>query len=302
MIAVDVQLDQSATYAMIDTFERNLLAAEQFAAKEIERVIRYQIFGSVVHRLGARAGDGFPYVYREHLSNFMRMNVPIIVQAEGNGFMSVSFNLDGLGTYSDLELGAHHQALLSIDRDSLPTTRKGGLKYNIHPPKVQLPYTGQELENDPERRQEFWEQVIIGRDFGYTMGLMRGRQEWTIGELTGGDIPTFEEVAAARVMEAWVPMGVAPEYLWLENGFTESEPRIYPVDFSRTLENITYCVAERIYEGALIGLVRLAEAAGGSVGVGRLGRPFERSTGQFVPYRAEIDESTADISSCLGDI
>jgi len=300
MVSVHVEIDQSSTYAMVETFEGEILNAERFAANEIEHAIRYDIFRGLVYKLGARAGEGFPHVYRDHLANFMVRNVPINIDFEGEGVLIVEFDLDNLGDYAELEAGAHHQALLAIDRDALPTTSKGGLKYNIHPPRVTLPYSGEELENGPEKRQDFWEQVIVNRDLDYTMGLMKGRSEWTIGELLNGDIPTFEEVAAARVFEAWVPMGVAPEWLWLENGFTESEPRIYPVDFVYTLENAALCVASAIYEGVLLGLVEVAEAAGGAIGVGSRGRPFQRASGQFVPYRQAIDFAIPDISHCLG--
>jgi len=300
MVTVHVEIDQSSTFAMVETFEGEILNAERFAADQIQRAIRHEIFYDLVHKLGARAGEGFPYVYRDHLANFMVRNVPINIDFAGEGILTLEFDLDNLGDYGDLEAGAHHQALLAIDRDSLPTTRKGGLKYNIHPPRVQLPYSGEELENDSDKRQDFWEKVIVNRDLDYTMGLMKGKAEWTIGELLGGDIPTFEEVAAARVFEAWVPMGVAPEWLWLENGFTESEPRIYPVDFIYTLESAAMCVAESIYEGVLLGLVEVAEAAGGAIGVGSTFRPFQRSSGQFVSYRQAIDFSTPDISHCLG--
>jgi len=300
MVTVRVELDQSATYAMIDTFTENLQAAEQFAINQIKDRIRYEVFGTVVYALGARAGEGFPRVYREHLSNFMRLNVPINAYASGDGIISINYDFNSLGDYTDLELGAHHQALIAIDKGSLATTSKGGLKYIIHPPVVNLPYQGEPLENDSDKRQDFWERVIVDRELDYAPGLRRGASEWTIEELLGGNVPTFEDVAAARVFEAWIPAGVAPEWLWLENGFTESEPRIYPVDFTQTLENITYCVADKIYEEAIIGLVRLAEAAGGAIGVGSKGRPYERASGQFAPYRQEIN--TADISECLGSI
>lgn len=301
MADVFVEVDQSGVYAMVETFEQGLDDAERFAGKQIENRIRNQVFYQVVHRLGAAAGEGFPYVYRDHLANFMRVNTDIRVQATGEGYLTVSYDLDGLGNYSDLEAGAHHQALLAINRNSLGTTRTGGLKYILHPPRVQLPYAGQELENeDSFKRQEFWEEVIIGRDFSYEVALRRGKHNWTIGDLLDGDIPTFEEVAAARVFEAWIPLGVAPEWLWLENGFTDSEPIIPPMDFSAVLANVTQCVAETIYEDALLGLVRLAEAAGGAVGVGRTGIPFQRSSGRFTPYKEEVGLADVDISDCLG--
>jgi hypothetical protein len=279
---------------MVRTFEEGLYNAESFAAHEIENRIRFTVFDEVVHRLGARAGQGFPSVYRDHLANFMKINININVVAQGNGFMSVEYDLDGLGGYGELELGAHHQALEYEEPGSYGVTRTGKARYNPHPNKVQLPYAGQALMNEAERRQEFWEEAIVGQQ-GFITNFRRGS-----GYLEITNAPTFEEIAAARVFEAWIPSGTAPEWLWLENGFNESEPRIPPQDFSRTLRNISACVAEKIYEGALIGLIRVAERAGGAIAVGSTGRPFFKSSGRFVEYRGEIDESTTDTNECLG--
>lgn len=296
MVEVRVEIDQSGVYSMIRTFEANLKNAELFAAAEIERALRYQVFTDVVQQLAIRAGPGFPPVYQDHLSTFMRLNVPIRVAVEGEGFLSVEFSLDGLGDYTDLELGAHHNALIYEEPGSFGTTRSGKAKYNPHPAQISLPYGGEPLMNDAERRQEFWETAIVNQET-FVTNFRRGS-----GFLEITNAPTFEEVAAARVFEAWIPAGVAPEWLWLENGFSESEPRIYPVDFSFVLEQVSHCVASRIYEGALLGLVAVAEAAGGAIGVGSLGRPFQRASGQFVKYREQIDLETADISECLGAI
>lgn len=297
MVSVHVEIDQSSTYAMVETFEGEILNAERFAANEIEHAIRYDIFRGLVHRLGARAGEGFPPVYRDHLANFMVRNVPINIDFEGEGILIVEFDLDNLGDYTDLEAGAHHKALIYEEPGATyGFTGKGKAKYNPHPAQVDLPYAGQDLMNDAGRRQEFWEQAIVGQE-GFITNFRRGG-----GFLEIHDAPTFEDVAAARVFEAWVPMGVAPEWLWLENGFTESEPRIYPVDFIYTLESAALCVSTSIYEGVLLGLIEVAEAAGGAIGVGSRGRPFQRASGQFVPYRQAIDFAIPDVSHCLGDI
>jgi hypothetical protein len=226
----------------------------------------------------------------------MRVNVPIDAVVTGGGHMEVSFDLSSLGDWSDLEYGAHHRALIYEEPGTLGTTRTGKAKYNPHPAQVQLPYAQQPLMNDKDRRQEFWETAIVSQETFIT-NFRRGS-----GYLEISNAPTFEEVAAARVFEAWVPMGVAPEWLWLEYGFDISEPRIPPMDFTRTIKLISTCVASKIYEGALVGLVHLAEAAGSAIGVGSAGRPFQKTTGRFVAYKEEIDQSTADTSGCFGSI
>jgi hypothetical protein len=280
-INVHIDLDQSGVFSMVETFTTQLADAEFFAAKEIERVLKEELFEIVVRRLGARAGPGWSKVYTDHLVHAMKAYVPFVVNRSG-AIVEVGFTLDNLGDYSDLERGAHMKAIES--QEWIP-----------HPSQIQLPYEGQPLANEQERRQEFWEAVVIGRDMSFPVGPNGQR---TAADL--GYIATYDEVALARVLDAWLYK--APEWLWLENGFNESKPEIYPVDFVRTLELITSCVASKIYEAAIEALQIAAQSAGQAVGVGIGGRPFAKRGGQFVAYKEQLNLAVGDYSGCIGGI
>lgn len=288
MTTVRIDLDQSAILSMVQTFTSQLTLAEEFAAKDIENKIRYLVFDDFVRSLCARAGTGWSEVYTDHLVYAMKALIPINTSASG-GRVTVEYDLEALGDYSDLERGFHHRAIEAQE-------------WSRHPSLVDLPYQGQPLATDSERRKEFWEQVVVGRDFSFELNLRRGAGFAIAADL--GYVATFDEVAFARVSEGW-GYTVAPEWLWLENGLDVAEPHINPVDFTRSLEVVTGCIAQRVYEGAILGLVRVAEAAGGSIAVGSRGRLYRASGplgGTTVKYRAEIDSSTDDIYGCFGSI
>jgi hypothetical protein len=215
--------------------------------------------------------------------------------------VEVTVDFDNMGDYSDLYTGWHHQAI--EDFDLAQTGAKGGTKAVKNPPKVDLPYVGQELYvrtgsntagRDQEIRQEFWEQAIVGQQ-PFITNFPRGKN----GFLIVPPGPTYEQVAAARV-DNWIGMGVAPEWLLLENGYSESEPEIYPVHFEATLTDMIQCVAESIYEGAVVALIRLAEQAGERVSVVGGSAPRSSRSGRFISYKNVLDDTVPDFSRCLG--
>lgn len=301
MVIVRTEIDLSGVYSMVETFERGLDDAERFAINKIHEVVRRDVLGISIRNLCSQAGPGWPQVYTEHLVAFMQLNTIIEATSLGNGLMEVDVNFANLGGYDELFTGWHHQAI--EDFDLAQTGAKGGTKAVLNPPKVDLPYVGQELYvrkgaetvgRDQEIRQEFWEQAIVGQQ-PFLTNFPRGKN----GFLMVPPGPTYEQVAAARV-DNWIAMGVAPQWVLLENGYTESEPEILSVDFSNSLETIINCVAESIYEGALVTLIRLAEDAGESVRVVGGSAPRSATTGRFIAYKEVLDQSVPDYSSCLG--
>lgn len=279
MVNVRTQIDLSGVYSMVDTFEHGLDDAERFAINQINEVIRRDVLGISVRNLCSQAGPGWPEVYTDHLVYFMQLNTRVEAYSVGAGAIEVEVDFTNLGDYSDLEKGFHSGALIAT----------GGGKFNIHPGQVTLPYAGQPLMNDVDRRAEFWEQAIVGRQPFKT----------NVKNLTISDAPSFEEVAYDRV-NAWISLGVAPQWLLLENGYTEYDPPIYSVNFVDSLETIVHCVAETIYEGALVTLIRLAESAGESVRVVGGSAPRSARSGRFISYKNVLDQSVPDYSRCLG--
>lgn len=291
MLNVRTEIDLSGVYAMVETFERGLDDAERFAINKIQQVVRTEIIPTAVPLLCTRAGPGWPDVYTEHLLFFMQINTQVEAITLGEGRLEVGVDFGNLGDYSDLERGFHHQALIAIEPG---VTKSGKAKYTMNVPKVNLPYGGEPLMNEKDRRAEFWETAIVNQE-PFVTNLRRGA-----GHLVIENAPTFEEVAAARV-DAWISLGKAPQWLLLENGYSEYEPEIYPVDFSESLSAIIGCVASTIYEGALLTLIELAEQAGSVRVVGQSG-PRSGTTGKFIAYRDVLSSRIDDYSGCIGDL
>lgn len=281
MTTIRTEIDLSGVYSMVETFEYGLDDAERFAINQINEVIRRDVLGISVRNLCSRAGPGWPEVYTEHLVYFMQLNTRVEAYSVGVGTIEVEVDFSNLGDYSDLERGFHMGALID-----------SGEKWNIHPPQVVLPYNGQTLLNEVEKRADFWERAIVNREPYY---VNRGKK----GVRLITNVPSLDEVYNARV-SAWISLGVAPQWVLLENGYTEYEPHIYSVDFVDALESIVSCVARTIYEGALVTLIKLAESAGESVRVVGRSAPRSGRSGRFISYKNVLDQSVPDYSRCLG--
>lgn len=273
---------------MVDTFERGLDDAERFAINKTNEAIKRDVLGTSIRALGEAGGEGFPEVYIDHLIRHMRYNTHISSNTFGNGQMEIEVTFSNMGDYDDLARGFHDGALIQEETGAHGYGKLSGKpKYNIHPPQVQLPYNGEPLMNEQERRQEFWEQAVVdGEPFQTDMkGL-------TV------TAPSFGEVAYNRV-SAWEGLGVAPEWLLLEYGYTESRPEVSPVDFTNSLESIINCVASEIYTGAVVALIKIAQDAGESIRVVGTSAPRSGRTGRFVAYKEALAEVETDYSHCL---
>lgn len=305
MTEMFIEVDQSEVFSMVDTFTHGIVEAERFVAKEIENVIRYNVFDEFIRLLTARAGPGWNGIYTDHLIAVLKSSVPVF-STVFEGQVEVTFDLDGIGDYNDLEAGAHYGAITEGNEDGhIGVGKTSGTHHglNPHPARIELPYEGEDMINyDPQDRLDFWEQVVIGRDMSFPLKLRKGKDVWTYEELAAymgyPPVPTYTEIAFQRTL-AWGSK--APQWLWLENGFTGSDPEIYPVDFINSIENVVYCIAGEIYESEVVALVKLADEKGARINAA--GRPYEVIPGRgasYVRYREGIGHP--DIHKCFGRI
>ena len=306
---ITTEIDMTPILAMVSTFENGMAQAYQLAKQRIQVTIRNEVLDTFVRNICAAAGPGWPEVYTDHLVAALKVNVAnSTFGSNSDRNMFLLYNFEELGDYKDFEAGAHYQALLAAGgEENHPAGSSGSGHHGInpHPARVRLPYKGQQLLNeDDARRQEFWERVVIDRDFGYELLMRKGKGNWTIGEHMekfGYDIATFDEVAAERVL-AWGPK--APEWLLLENGSDSlmhgSRPVVRPTHFMTLVATAMGCVMEHIYTGAVETLVELAENAGAAVGSS--GIPYARTSGRFTSYKELLDIKVGDYTPCFGRI
>lgn len=277
----------------------NYLPTLRFAAGLAERYLRNFILPEAVYIMGSRAGDGFPSSYTNHLAKQIRQTR--ISVEEGSTFVAVSISLSNLGDWSDLESGLHQNAMIDDGMDindfkSFRITTKGDLK------KVSLPYTGDLLFNEKERRTEWWQQAIIDRDYTTYVGK---NWKWVKDQSPANawsaeNVPTFERIASDRVNQAWAPNNVAPQWLLLEYGSTAGgiPPIVEPQNFLYNIERACNCALNKIMVNAIqdmeekiaSGQVRIKSAAGG------IKSPYSTRTGQYLPY---VESSVPDLSECL---
>lgn len=282
-IPIRIDLDQTEFFNYVAAAVEGLQDYDIFVTKQVDRYIRIAAFDEAVRLLAARAGPGWSQVYTDHLVRVLKTRVPILGGGEA-GRVEMFFDLEALGGYSELSYGRASQALISTGT------------FLIHPPQVELPYIGQPLISEQDARQEFWENVVVDRDGGYAFGP---HKQFTMANL--GYVQTYDEVAMARVL-AWG--NKAPEWLWLENGFNESKPEIYPVDFARSIESVATCIASSLFNKATVAIIQISAGKKASIAVGASGRPFEKATGRFISYKDTLDKVLSDFdpSKCLGSL
>lgn len=141
--------------------------------------------------------EAFPQVYRTNLFNTLANFYPT-PDISGDRF-AILLDWDSLGTYEQLSEGFHYHA-----RDT---------SGNLSP----IPYDGRPLKNELDKRYEYW---------------------LSLNETWGGNIPApsaLAETYAARVTH-WESIGVAPQWLLLNNGQTEFYPTIAPYPIIELVE------------------------------------------------------------------
>ena len=158
---------------------------------------------AVLLKAAANAGEeAFPIAYIEPMLSAARR---IIISSPAD----IVIDFEELGTPDDLQEGYHYGA--KIDG--------GG--------QVDLPYGGEPLKNDTEKRYEAWLRVFHG-------------ETWHGINYAGA----WNETIAAR-LEAWGDR--APQWLLLQYGQMEYEPIIFPYP---VVEEITYEL-EQFFESVL---------------------------------------------------
>lgn len=285
----------------LQQFSQGLNPVLDFAAQQAKLYLRNVALPEAVAIIAADAGEGFPRAYRNHLIVAMH-RVPILVEHLGEGVFEIALDLSVLGDHEGLMLGAHHNAMLAENDDgdfkSFRITTKSQIK------KVSLPYNGDELLNDEERRLEWWNDAIVGRRTPYTM--VGANWNWTKPAIRTQDdawiaenVPTFEQVASDRVNEAWEPLGMAPEWTILEWGTPAgSEPSVSPQNFRFRLQELMSCVCNEAIQSAIVAFERLLSERQ-VVGVkGPQAAPYN-TLGQFVNYKDLLATSVPNLSKCL---
>jgi len=298
-VAITVQYDN-----VIENFSRELERqympalrfAKQIAARELKLLMV-----EAVYVMGERAGEGFPESYTNHLASEVA-KLPITV-SEGIGLVSLNMNFDRLGDYEDLMLGAHMNALL---KDGMDYDDFKSFRITTKPaPKNTLPNSADEgdLFNTKEERTEWWNRAIVrgdtyawvGKDWSWTKAINQTAENaWVVP-----DVPTFEQVASARINQAWKPNGVAPEWLILENGSPPgTEPTVYPQAFLAKMALLFRTASQEIFshvvremeERILSGAIRIQKA-------GRYGTaPVDAASRRYIPY---LETSVPDLQQFL---
>lgn len=191
------------------------------------------IIENVLIRAAAGAGpEAFPTQYIDPMLDAAQ-NVVTLLPGE------LVVNFEAMGTLSDLVEGYHYKA--RIDKES----------------HVELPYQGEELKNDTERRYEFWLKVFHGEkyhNFNYA--------------------GAWNETIAAR-LTVWGNR--APQWLLLQYGQEEYEPTISPYPI---VEDVTFDLREMFDSMMRLELNLIAAKFNGPKGLS----PRDEK-GRFVPRK-----------------
>ncbi len=283
-------------------FAEGLEPAIRFAIQQAKLFLRGEGLPFAVSIMASRAGEGFPRSYRNHLMVEME-TLPLNIINLGDGIIEVNLDLGPLGDYDDLLRGVHQNAMLAENADdefrSFRITTKGQLQRA----KLGELYAEEDLLNPRERRIEWWNDAIIGRDFHTNVGA---NWNWakpairTIDDAWNAEnVPTFEQIASDRVNEAWAPKGVAPEWLLLEYGTPAGTlPVVFPQNFQENIRQLINCACSQAVQDSVIAFERLLSERQ-VIGVkGPQASPYN-TLGQFVQYKDLTAVSVPNLSNCL---
>lgn len=208
------------------------------SAARIREGLSSIILGTVETAM-SRAGDGFPAIYREHLLSGIYQYLSPQVYATGDGVIAQVGDIADLGDEHDLYEGFHYHAIAA---------REEGEKFDVsNPVRIGLPYQGEELYNEFQKRYDFWQDLVDGKPHTVTFG--------------GGDIPgrnnklppqhektfstagLYEETLLARV-SYWGNR--YPEWILLDQGVSWY-PSIPATHVRYYIEQNCYRFMEKIY-------------------------------------------------------
>lgn len=260
-----VSVNSSEVIAMLTSFEEALPAAQAATAAILEAQLPpliIQVFSDVIATV---EGPGFPPQYAEHLLSVVAQ-LPVAVVFSGYT-VSAAFDLSALGSYADFERGFHRGALLGWLHD-----HRTGSRHNDHwaEMRVVLPYVGQELYNDVEKRYEFWQAVVDGTPY-YIESIHQEIDTYGL----------WEETIDDRV-ETWG--GSAPEWLILVFG-SPTYPVVYPTNLYELLYSTIIAKVGAVYAQELATAIQAAKAGVRVVRgkTGRLSEAYETETGAHEP-------------------
>ena len=286
----------------LQRFADGLVPAMEFAAQQARLFLKREGLPGAVAIMASRAGEGFPMSYRNHLMVAMD-ELPLAVIPIGTGVFEIILDLSPLGDYDDLLRGLHQNAMLAANDDgdfkSFRITTRSQLQRAV----LGNIYTDDDLLNSRERRIQWWNDAIVGRDFHTMVGK---NWNWTKPAIRTIDdaweaesVPTFEQVATARVNEAWMPRGVAPEWLLLEHGSgAGTVPVVHPQNFQENIRQLMACACNQAIQGAIEAFEKLLSERQ-VVGVkGPQASPYN-ILGQFVNYKDLLATSVPNLSNCL---
>lgn len=216
--------------------------------------------------------SGLHPIYQAHLRIGIQTISPIVT-GTSDGLLAEYFDIEGLGTEEDLYEGYHYKAILAIEDKS---------DFSVsNPPRVTLPYAGEDLYNDFAVRYAFWITMTEGQVYEVTFG-------GGISPKTGRRTPSHtKEIDTSGMLEETLRARVIwwgsryPEWLLLEYG-QEYEPVTPPTHFKDLIEQRVREYMEEIYEEILDSIVQVWDSP--SVSINSVGRLIDAKSGRFVSY------------------
>lgn len=276
----------------LNDFAQGLENAIKFGCEQARVALKNTVLGQIIEEI-AGGVEGFPRSYLHHLIVAM-YSVPLTVTASGDGLVEIFLGIGALGNESDLDKGRHQNAMLGTLSDGFQHSFRITTKPLLQ--RVQLPYEGDgsDLMNPPDVRLAWWNEAIVahntpytmvGRNWGWTKPASRTQEA---NAWVAENVPTYEQVATARA-NVWASLGVAPEWLLLENGTpayygSGANPVIEPQGFSSRVSVRMAEVAQEYIAKAILSFQRLLEERN-VIGIkGPQNRPYN-TLGQFVNYK-----------------
>jgi hypothetical protein len=207
---------------VISALESKLPFGVELATRNtVERVrgLVYEVLRYIFQNAYLRSPEAFPPAYLiQLLSSLALLNVDVKVDKYS---FNVSVNLGDLGTHEELIQGYHYGAQLT----------SGG--------QVELPYGSASLKNDVYQRYLFWEALRFKT-------LYKGRA-------LSDDL--WSSTISARV-GFWTSIEKSPQWLLLQYGQEEWEPKNEAFPVVEELREIIYSTAQGIYAQELMSAYR----------------------------------------------
>jgi len=246
---------------------RELSAAIEIANAAAVARIRQELYSIIRETFETAIGEAdFPTIYANHLRLGINSLSPTVYQTN-DGLVAEYYDLESMGDYQLLEEGFHYHAILEVDKNAFSVS---------NPPRVEIPYTGEPLYNEFEKRYDFWQALVNGEDYEVTFG--KGKSSHTKFISTAG---LYEETLRARV-RYWGDR--YPEWLLLEYG-QDFYPESTPTHFKELTEIRVQEYLQEVYEEIVNSVIDAWNQP--TVTRNAAGRLIDAETGRFVKYLPE---------------